>query len=117
MRQGSAARARAAARTAVELVLITAVVWWIGGHATAFTGVPEGYDATGHLSKAQFITSNWPHVAWNYEWYSGQPTFAGSYPPGYHVLLAFVAWAGQVSLRTAMNAVTFGALVLLVNGL
>ena len=103
-----------ATSTTVQIALLAAIVWVVGERGHAFTGVPKGYDATGHLSKAAFIASNWPHVSWNYEWYSGQPTFAGSYPPGYHVLLVWVSWVGHVSLPTAMNAVTFGSVALLV---
>ncbi|MDQ1643706.1 MAG: hypothetical protein QOJ90_3057 [Actinomycetota bacterium] len=111
------ARALSAGRTALELGLITLAVWLIGAGSHAFTGFPKGYDAAGHLSKAQFILSNWPHISWNYEWYSGQPTFAGSYPPGYHLLLAFITWSTHLSLMTAMNAVSFIATVAVVTGL
>ena len=37
---------------------------------------------------------NWPHVSWNYEWYSGEPTFVDY--PGYHVLLAGLATVASV---------------------
>jgi len=102
--------------TCVEIIALLITVWWVGEHGHAFTGFPKGHDAMGHLSKAQFIASNWPHISWNYEWYSGQPAFAGSYPPGYHLLLVAVSWAAHVSLPTAMNAVTYAAIGLLVIG-
>ncbi|MBX6371288.1 MAG: hypothetical protein IRZ02_03410 [Acidothermus sp.] len=102
--------------TLVEVAGLCALVWWTGRKAGAFTGFPKGYDAMGHLSKATYIAENWPHIWWNYEWYSGQPTFTGSYPPGYHMLLVAVAKFANVPLPTAMNVVTFGALCLLVVG-
>jgi hypothetical protein len=110
-------RTTRAAGTLADLSVIAGVIWWIGSRASAFTGTPKGNDATGHLSKARFILDNWPHISWNYEWYSGQPTFAGSYPPGYHVLLAALASTGRVSLATAMNLVSYGSVLLVVVGL
>jgi uncharacterized protein DUF6541 len=119
MRQHGDQRKRlwSGSRTTGDLALIVASVWFLGSRANAFTGDPKGYDSTGHLSKAQFMVSNWPHVSWNYEWYSGQPTFAGSYPPGYHALLAALSWSLHISLGTAMKAVAFAAVVLVVGGL
>jgi hypothetical protein len=103
--------------TCLEISTLLIGIWWVGEHGDAFTGFPKGHDAMGHLSKAQFIASNWPHISWNYEWYSGQPAFAGSYPPGYHLLLVAVSWVANVSLPTAMNAVTYGAIALLITGM
>jgi hypothetical protein len=117
---GTPSRLRSAsgtARTLLELVVIAAAVWAVGARAHAFTGQPKGNDATGHLSKARFILDNWPHVSWNDQWYGGQPTFAGSYPPGYHVLLAGTAWAANISLATAMNILSYGSVLLVVAGL
>ena len=103
-------------RTTGEAVGLAAIVLFLGKRADAFTGFPKGYDAMGHLSKVTFLAENWPHIWWNYEWYSGQPTFTGSYPPGYHVLLLAVARLGELSFPAAMNLVTASALVLLVIG-
>jgi hypothetical protein len=104
-------------RTCAELLAIALAIAWMGSRAHAFSGTPKGQDASGHLSKARFILDNWPHVSWNYEWYSGQPSFAGSYPPGYHVLLALIAGVGNISLSTAMNLVTYGSVLFVVIGL
>jgi hypothetical protein len=111
-------RWRRAARTGLtlaEVALISLVVWGIGLRAQAFTGHPKGYDATGHLSKARFIFDNWPHVSWNYQWYSGEPAFSDY--PGYHVLLALIAAVGHVSLPTAMQLVAYVSMVCVVAGL
>lgn len=93
------------ARTLLDLSLIAAAVLFVGSRADAFSGFPKGNDAWGHLSKAQFVLDNWPHISWNYEWYSGMPSFQGSYPPGYHLLVALVAQLSGMSLPTAMTRV------------
>ena len=108
-------RVGSAAQTLAELLVIALVVWWIGAQAHAFTGPNKGFDAVGHLSKARFIMDNWPHVSWNYEWYSGEPAFSDY--PLYHVLLALIATVGGVSLGTAMNAVACASMFLTVAGL
>jgi hypothetical protein len=108
-------RAARSGLTLAELTLIALVVWLIGAQAHAFTGHPKGYDATGHLSKARFIFDNWPHVSWNYQWYSGEPAFSDY--PGYHVLLALIAAVGHVSLPRAMMLVAYASMVFVVAGL
>jgi hypothetical protein len=88
----------------------------VGERARAFSGFPKGNDVWGHLSKTQFVLDNWPHISWNYEWYSGMPSFQGSYPPGYHVLVALVAKLGHMPVATAMTRLAFVAVVALVIG-
>jgi uncharacterized membrane protein len=81
-------------QTLFDLALLAGAVLIVGARAQAFSGFPKGNDVWGHLSKTQFVLDNWPHISWNYEWYSGMPTFQGSYPPGYHILVALVAKLG-----------------------
>jgi hypothetical protein len=88
----------------------------VGARAHAFSGFPKGNDVWGHLSKTQFVIDNWPHISWNYEWYSGMPSFAGSYPPGYHVLVALVAQLGGTSVATAMTRVALVGVLAVVVG-
>ncbi len=107
---------RSAARTFLDLLALLALTLALGARVHAFTGFPEGNDAWGHLSKTRFVLDNWPHVSWNYEWYSGMPTFLGSYPPGYHVLVAAVAVVGHVSAITAMNVVALAGVLGIVVG-
>ncbi|MGZ4485385.1 MAG: DUF6541 family protein [Nocardioidaceae bacterium] len=99
------------ARTALDLGLLAAMVAWVGARGDAFTGFPKGNDVWGHLSKTQFVIDNWPHVSWNYEWYAGMPSFQGSYPPGYHVLVALVASAGGLSVASAMTLVAYAGVL------
>jgi hypothetical protein len=104
------------ARTLFDLSLIVGAVLLVGARAHAFSGFPKGNDVWGHLSKTQFVLDNWPHVSWNYEWYSGMPSFQGSYPPGYHFLVALVAHLGGTSVATAMTRVALVGVVAVVIG-
>jgi hypothetical protein len=88
----------------------------VGERARAFSGFPKGNDVWGHLSKTQFVLDNWPHISWNYERYSGMPSFQGSYPPGYHELVDLVAKLGHMPVATAMTRLAFVAVVALVIG-
>jgi hypothetical protein len=88
----------------------------MGTRASAFSGTPKGYDAFGHIAKARFLIENWPHVSWNYSWYSGMPTFQGSYPPGYHALVAVLAGPLGLGIPTAMNVVAIGSMLAIVLG-
>lgn len=100
----------------LDALLLTALTLWLGARASAFHGTPEGYDAFGHIAKVRFLIENWPHVSWNYSWYSGMPTFQGSYPPGYHGLVALLAEPLGLGISTAMNAVTLGSMLAIVLG-
>jgi hypothetical protein len=104
------------ARTLIDLSLIACAVLLVGARARAFSGFPKGNDVWGHLSKTQFVIDNWPHISWNYEWYSGMPSFQGSYPPGYHVLVALVAHFGDMPVATAMTRVALVGVVAVVIG-
>ena len=88
----------------------------MGARADAFSGTPKGYDAFGHIAKSRFLLENWPHVSWNYSWYSGMPTFQGSYPPGYHALVALVAGPFGAGVPAAMNAVALASMLAIVVG-
>src|SRR5438270_67615 len=72
-------------------------------------------DLTRPLPKASFITRNPPHVAWNDEWYSGEPAFSDY--PGYHVLLALIASVGHTTLAAAMTLVAYVSMACVVVGL
>jgi hypothetical protein len=97
-------------------LLLVALTIWMGARASAFSGTPKGYDAFGHIAKARFLIENWPHVSWNYSWYSGMPTFQGSYPPGYHGLVAVLAGPLGLGIPTAMNVVALGSMLAIVLG-
>ena len=103
-------------RTLFDLSLIVGAVLLVGARGRAFSGFPKGNDVWGHLSKTQFILDNWPHISWNYEWYSGMPSFQGSYPPGYHVLVALVAKLGGMPVSTAMTRVALAGVLAVVIG-
>ena len=106
----------AAGQTLFDLALIAGAVLIVGARAHAFSGFPKGNDVWGHLAKTQFVLDNWPHISWNYEWYSGMPTFQGSYPPGYHILVALVAKLGDMPVATAMTRVAFVGVLAIVVG-
>ncbi len=55
-------------------------------------------------------------MSWNYSWYSGMPTFQGSYPPGYHALVAVLAEPLGLGIPTAMNVVALGSMLAIVLG-
>jgi hypothetical protein len=103
-------------QTLVDLVALGLLVLWVGSRGSAFSGFPKGYDAWGHYSKTRFVIDNWPHIAWNYEWYAGMPSFTGSYPPGYHLLVAAVSVGGSLSIPTAMTVVAFAGVLGIVIG-
>jgi hypothetical protein len=103
-------------RTLLDLSLILGAVLLVGARAGAFSGFPKENDVWGHLSKTQFVLDNWPHISWNYEWYSGMPSFQGSYPPGYHVLVALVAQVGDRPVATAMARVALLGVLAIVIG-
>ena len=103
-------------RTLFDLSLIAGAVLLVGARARAFSGFPKGNDVWGHLSKTQFVLDNWPHISWNYEWYSGMPSFQGSYPPGYHVLVALVAQLAGLPVATAMTRVALVGVLAIVVG-
>ena len=114
-----ASRLTAARRGAAHLlgpVLLVVLTAWLGARASAFSGTPKGYDAFGHIAKARFLIENWPHVSWNYSWYSGMPTFQGSYPPGYHALVAVLAGPLGLGISAAMNVVAIASMLAIVLG-
>lgn len=127
-RPGWGERIFAGILTAFELVAVTALTLSIGYWCGALRGFPKGYDALAHLSKVRLILDNWPHINWNDQWNAGMPNFTGSYPPGYHVLVAAlvkgVAWLKglgivrihELSATTAMLVGTGLSLVLLMLG-
>ncbi len=89
-------------RTLLDLTGLLLLMLALGSRAQAFTGFPEGDDAWGHLAKTRFVLDSWPHISWNYQWFSGQPSF-GSQPPGYHLLVAAIAAVADMPVTTAMN--------------
>ncbi|MEP6762291.1 MAG: DUF6541 family protein [Sporichthyaceae bacterium] len=97
-------------------LLLVALTMWMGAGASVFSGTPKGYDAFGHIAKVRFLIENWPHVSWNYSWYSGMPTFQGSYPPGYHGLVAVLAGPLGLGISTAMNGVALASMLAIVLG-
>ena len=103
-------------RTLLDLTGLLLLTLTLGARVHAFTGFPEGNDAWGHLSKTQFVLDNWPQVSWNYEWYSGMPSFLGSYPPGYHMLVAAIATIGNVPATTAINVAALAGILGVVIG-
>lgn len=109
-------RARHAVRHLLAPLLLIALTVWMGAGASAFAGTPKGYDAFGHIAKVRFLIENWPHVSWNYSWYSGMPTFQGSYPPGYHALVAALAGPLGLGIPTAMNGVALASMLAIVLG-
>jgi hypothetical protein len=114
---GSArARLRALLGPVVDLVLLTVATVLIGWYCGAFTGFPKGYDVWGHMSKVRMLVDGFPHINWNDEWYAGQPAFLGSYPPGYHLLVAGLSWVTGWSLPDAMLVLGAAAVAMLVAG-
>jgi hypothetical protein len=109
-------RSRGPVRTLLDLSGLLLLTLALGARVNAFTGFPEGNDVWGHLSKTRFVLDNWPDVSWNYEWYSGMPTFLGSYPPGYHMLVAAIATIGHVQATTAMNVAALAGILGVVIG-
>ena len=82
--------------------LLAVAIWWLGSLGTVFSGYPKGSDALGHVSKVQLILDYWPHINWNSAWYSGSLMFQGSYPPGYHLLVAATSYMGHLPIGSAM---------------
>jgi hypothetical protein len=113
---GRLTRARHGVQHLLGPLVLVALVGWMGAGASAFAGTPKGYDAFGHIAKVRFLIENWPHVSWNYSWYSGMPTFQGSYPPGYHALVAVLAGPLGLGISTAMNAVALASMLAIVLG-
>lgn len=114
-----AASARLSRWWVVDVLALLAGVYGVGRYATAFAGFPKGYDAWGHLSKVHLLLESWPHVNWNGAWYAGQPFFAGSYPPGYHALVAVLSTltgSGLSGLATAMIVVAAFTMMAVVLG-
>ena len=99
-------RARNGVQHLLGPLVLVALVVGMGARASAFAGTPKGYDAFGHIAKVTFLIENWPHVSWNYSWYSGMPTFQGSYPPGYHALVAVLAGPLGLGIPTARSTST-----------
>jgi 6-pyruvoyl-tetrahydropterin synthase related domain len=100
---------------ASDMLLLAALALLLGARAHAFSGFPKGYDAFGHVSKVHLILSTFPHVNWNEAWYMGVPSFRGSYPPLYHLLIAVLVWASGASISRAI--VLVGAVCVLVQTL
>ena len=109
-------RLRHGVRQFLDPLLLATLTVWMGAGASAFGGTPKGYDAFGHIAKARFLIENWPHVSWNYSWYSGMATFQGSYPPGYHGLVALLAGPLGLGVSAAMNAVALVSMLAIVLG-
>lgn len=99
------------------VVAITATTILIGRWSGAFTGAPKGYDAPGHLAKIHLITATYPHVNWNAAWYAGSPSFVGSYPPGYHAVVATLSQLFHISPARSMLLVAGASLLMIVVGL
>ena len=100
----------------VDLAGLTGITVLIGWYCTAFTGFPKGYDVWGHMSKVRMLIDGFPDVNWNDQWYGGQPAFLGSYPPGYHGLVAGLAWVSGWSLPHTMVVLAGAAVVVLILG-
>jgi len=101
----------------LDLLAIAAATLAIGWYSGAFRGSPKGYDAPGHLAKIHLLLAQFPHVNWNAAWYSGSPSFVGSYPPGYHALVAVLARALHISPGQSMLLVAAASLLMIVFGL
>ena len=86
----------------IDVAVLIAATVVIGSYCHAFTGFPKGYDAWGHLAKVRMLVDGFPSIHWNDEWYAGQPAFLGSYPPGYHLLLAGTSGGTGWSLPDTM---------------
>ncbi|MCU7722573.1 6-pyruvoyl-tetrahydropterin synthase-related protein [Actinoplanes sp. KI2] len=99
-----------------DLVLLIVATVLIGRYCGAFTGFPKGYDVWGHMSKVRMLVDGFPHIDWNDQWYAGQPAFLGSYPPGYHLLVAGLSWVTGCSLPDAMLVVGAAAVIMLIAG-
>lgn len=108
---------RRAVPTVLDVTAIVAATLAIGWYSRAFRGTPKGYDAPGHLAKVHLLISQYPHVNWNAAWYSGSPSFAGSYPPGYHALVASLAEVLHLSVGHSILAVAAISLLMIVLGL
>ncbi len=97
--------------------LVVAVTYVIGLYDKAFRGFPKGYDALGHLAKIHLLLSKLPQVNWNSTWYSGAPYFAGSYPPGYHAVVAELAVLTDISPSQSMVIVAAMSMLMITLGL
>lgn len=98
-----APRAGAPRGWALDVVVISAATYLVGRLAGLFTGYLKGYDAVGQLSKARLVFQYFPHINWNPAWYAGSPMFQGTYPPGYHLIIAATTWASGLSLAGSMQ--------------
>jgi hypothetical protein len=116
----SSSGAVAVAWMAVDIAAITAAALVIGGRAGAFSGFPKGYDTYAHISKVSLILTQFPHVLWNWNWYTGAQNFVGGFPPGYdgyHGIVALLVWAAGISITGAMLWVAALNTVMIVVGL
>ncbi|HET9093193.1 MAG TPA: DUF6541 family protein, partial [Acidimicrobiales bacterium] len=102
--------------TVIDLAVVAAVTVGIGIASGALRGFPKGYDALGHLAKVRLLLAAWPHLNWNDSWYGGLPNFTGSYPPGYHLLVAAFSFCFRISIESAMLVVTGLSFVLVTTG-
>ena len=105
----------AVAWMAADIAAVAAIIaadLVIGGRAGAFSGFPKGYDTYAHISKVSLILSQFPHVLWNWNWYTGAQNFVGGFPPGYdgyHGVVALLVWAAGISITGAMLRDTPGS--------
>ncbi len=74
-------KAWAVALTLFDILAIAILTLTVGYLNGAFVPFPKGYDAYGHISQIRLLSDYYPHINWNYAWYSGMPSFIGSYPP------------------------------------
>ena len=98
-------------------LLVAVATLAVGWYARAFRGFPKGYDTLGHLAKIHLLIANFPHVNWNPAWYSGAPYFAGSYPPGYHAVVAVLCVTTGISASQCMVTVAAVSMLMITLGL
>jgi len=74
-------KAWAVASTLLDILAIAILTLAVGYLNRAFVPFTKGYDAYGHISQIRLLSDYYPNINWNYAWYSGMPSFIGSYPP------------------------------------
>jgi hypothetical protein len=94
--------------------LVTVVIGIVN---QAFVGFPKGFDAYGHMSKIKFLVDYFPHINWNYEWYSGMLYSEGSFPPLFHYLGALLVGTLSVSLAASLLLISAASFIVIAWGL
>jgi uncharacterized membrane protein len=99
------------------LVLIALLTVAIGVVNQAFAGFPKGFDAYGHMSKIRFLVDYFPHVAWNYQWYSGILFSEGSFPPLFHYVGGVLVGVQGLSTATTLIVISAASFIVIAGGL